>query len=135
MLYKEHIGPYYKISAVITEIETWATKNNILCSKTFGQFFDKPDSADEDRLRSHAGCLLSQEVRDLRKDFKVKKTEPQLYLSATFTGSPAIGPYVVYPKMQEWMKEHRRVIVGPVIETYQSVGSKSLTTNYYFPIE
>lgn len=58
LLFKQHIGPYHQILPVLQEAENWAASHGLHCAQTFGEYLDDPHEIDEDRLRSHAGCLL-----------------------------------------------------------------------------
>ena len=101
ILYKKHIGPYHKINEVILSIEQWAQKHNLPCSQSFGEYLDKPGEVDEDRLRSHGGCLTPKTDVPLPEGFFQRTLEANKYISAEFSGSPAIGPFVVYPQTRE----------------------------------
>lgn len=134
IVYKEHFGAYHKISPVIIEVETWATQNNISCSKTFGEYLDDPHTTEQDRMRSHGGCIVDGPIADLPEKFKYRLVKSHKILKAEFTGAPSIGPFVVYPEVDEWMLENSASIKGPVFEIYNIQGDKSALTEYIFPI-
>ena len=134
-IYKKHYGAYHKISPVINSVETWALKNDIECTTSFGAYLDDPKSTDEDRLRSEGGCITSNliEPTKLPIDFAQKKVDSKKYVVANFEGSPAIGPFVVYPKVFEWAEKNRVQLVSPTIESYKINKDKVFTT-YLFNI-
>lgn len=134
VIYKMHSGPYHKILGTIETVENWATANNIPCRKTFGEYLDDPHSADESRLRSNGGCVVSQPAANLPEGFEQRFIEPAKYLKATFEGAPSIGPFKVYPKAEQWAKENRLTFAGPIIEIYTILGPKTVVTEYLFPL-
>ena len=136
ILYKKHFGPYHKISPVIEQVEAWAVKNDIQCFTSFGLYIDDPKETDADRLRSEGGCVINAPVpkEKLPLDFEQKIIPAKKYIVATFTGSPAIGPFVAYPKASEWAIENRLKLLSPTIETYQ-IKNKQVVTTYLFNYE
>jgi effector-binding domain-containing protein len=144
MLYKEHRGAYHKTAPVIGEVETWAKAHQLDCHQTFGQYFDHPELVEESRLRSYAGCVVtaSQEsfLSLLEKnppppDYKNQSVEKRKYVKAIFSGSPAIGPWKVYSKAEQYMREGRLVPDGAVIEIYEIQSPEAMTTTYLFPVK
>lgn len=134
LLYKQHMGPYHKILSVIQEAEKWTREHNLPCSKTFGEFLDNPETMDEDRLRSHAGCVLSTPLDTPPPEFIYQVRPERTYAIARFSGSPAIGPLTVYPKLKEFMEERRVKSSAPVIEMY-TVNGNEVTTEYLFAVD
>lgn len=137
LISKPHIGAYHKINPVITEVETWATKNNIPCLRTFGEYIDNPREKDEDRLRSQGGCILSHPLdpAQVPDGFTYRVAAPTPVLLATFDGAPSIGPFKVYPAVEEYMNNHKLQASGPVIEIYEIKSANEAVTRYYFPIK
>ncbi|MCB0415950.1 MAG: GyrI-like domain-containing protein [Bdellovibrionales bacterium] len=135
-LYKQHIGAYHEILEVIEDVEKWAKKHNLDCSKTFGQYLDNPDTTDTDRLRSYGGCVFDHMQIPNNEDYKYKYEHPRKYLHAVFEGSPAVGPISVYPKAAEWISKNKAKMDGAVIEVYTvKNGGSGMLTEYYFPIK
>ncbi len=134
MLFKEHIGPYHEIGSTIQAVEQFARSANLLCATTFGEFLDDPESMDQDRLRSHAGCLLSAAPSTAIDGFKFEERSARMYAVGQFSGSPAIGPFKVYPKVKKFLGEKRAQNPKPVIETYL-VNGTSVHTEYLFPFD
>jgi len=133
LLYVEHKGPYHQIEGSIERVEKWAKENGIACPKTFGEFLDDPSVVDPDRLRSNAGCVLHQTVTP--SDGLLFRTQPSLlFVTAEFSGSPAIGPWKVYPKMTEYAETHRLVRASNVFEVYTLLGDGKMSTRYLWPI-
>lgn len=135
MLYKDHLGAYHMIGPIITDVETWARENKIECAKTFGEYIDDPAAIDQDRLRSHGGCLIpgplaSPPTAPMKFELRPEKT----YVIARFSGSPSIGPFKVYPKAHKFIEEKRLRVSVPVIETYDVRGG-NVTTEFLFEIE
>jgi effector-binding domain-containing protein len=135
LLYKEHVGSYYKINEKIQAVEAWAQQNQIPCALTFGEYIDDPASVEEERLRSHGGCIVESEPANKPADFSYKEIPERKVIKATFEGSPAIGPYKVYNKVQSFRLENRLIEDGPVIETYEVHADQKMTTRYLFPIK
>lgn len=137
LIFKKHTGPYHKINTVIAEVEKWAIDNNVPCSETFGEYLDKPGTIADDRLRSNGGCLARQaysKEHSLPEGYGHKTIPAQNYLKALFTGSPSIGPFIVYPAIEKWMDKKSLKVNGPVIEIYKVTGKDSMDTTYLFPI-
>ena len=134
-----HLGPYYKINAVIQDVESWAQRMQISCPFTFGLYLDNPHIADENRLRSEGGCISKQpypvEVHQqvLNSHYFTRKLEQKKYLKFSFSGSPAISPFKVYPAANDWFNETGYPRGTAVLEIYKMNGNK-MTTEYYFPI-
>jgi AraC family transcriptional regulator len=140
---KKHVGAYHKIGPVIFEVEAWAKANNLPCNRTYGEYLDDPRTKDEDRLQSIGGCVLgnvgdpnselSDEVKKtLPPDFIVSTVEAGPRVIAVFKGAPSIGPFKVYPAVEDYMAEHKLKISGPVIEIYEILGERKARTEYQF---
>lgn len=154
LLFKDHVGPYHKITPLIEEIETWAKQQNIPCLQTFGRFNDDPDLVEEERLRSEAGCVLSDmagsaagltlpdaesnsvgvEIKQFPNGYKLEKLEARNYLVATFEGAPSIGPIKVYPMARDHALGLGKLIGNPIIEIYTIKAGNEMTTQYLFPL-
>jgi effector-binding domain-containing protein len=135
MVYKEHIGPYHKIVPLIEEVEKWAKSKGESCVKSFGEFLDDPKSVEQERLRSHAGCIISKTIQGLPEGYQFKELPKQLFLYGVFDGSPAIGPYKVYMKAAKYMEEKGYTPNGSVTEVYEILPNNKMTTEYYFKIK
>jgi DNA gyrase inhibitor GyrI len=134
LLYSNHTGAYHYINATIEKVEAWARLNGVFCRQTFGEFLDDPQSVDEDRLRSHAGCVLDRPIGSLpHEPFIYEERKPGRYAVAAFTGSPAIGPFKVYPKVRKFLNEKRLRSSAPVVEIY-TINGDSVRTEYLFPL-
>lgn len=134
MLYKEHTGPYHEIGPSISAVESWAREHKVNCAKTFGEYLDDPEAVDQDRLRSHGGCLLDSRISAAPDEFHFEERGERNYVVAHFTGSPAIGPMKVYPKVREYISHERLKSSAAVIEIYLIHGSQ-VDTEYLFPLE
>jgi AraC family transcriptional regulator len=141
LLYKAHTGPYHEIVPVLNEIEQWARGRSISCNRTFGEFLDDPKAVDQDRLRSHAGCLLdsslSQQAQNqdqLPAGYTYEERPARKYVVARFGGSPAIGPFKVYPKVKEFIEANRLQTNDTAVEIYK-INGKKVETEYLFSLE
>lgn len=133
LLFKPHMGAYHQIGETFKEVEAYALKHKIDCSKTFGEYLDDPSSVDQDRLRSNIGCYISAPPTEaVEAPFKYETRPARTYMVARFKGSPSIGPMKVYPKMREVFETARIKSDGAVIEVYLVDGSE-MTTEYLFP--
>lgn len=133
-LFKNHLGAYHKIVGVIQDVEKWAAERNLSCPQTFGEYLDDPQGVDEDRLRSHGGCILKARLDSPPPDMQTQSRPERLYAVGRFEGSPAIGPLKVYPKIRQFLIEHRLTSASPVIEIY-TVNGSGMTTEYLFAID
>ena len=138
LLGSQHVGAYHKINTVINEVESWAQNNRVACPYTYGHYFDDPKIADENRLRSEGGCLSKNPIYEKFKESKAKISAHQLplqkYLKFSFSGSPAISPFKVYPAAEKWFEQTKYKRGKAVLEVYEVFGNK-MTTHYYFPVE
>ena len=134
LLYKQHVGPYHTIVKKNEEVEKWAGEHNLRCPQTFGEYLDDPQAVDEDRLRAHGGCVMPNELSSIPPDFQQQIRPERLYAVARFSGSPAIGPFKVYPKLRRFMEDQRLKSSSPVIEIYTVNGSQ-VSTEYLFAID
>jgi hypothetical protein len=134
LLFKQHTGAYHKIGPVIHEAEVWAASHGIACPSTFGEYLDNPQAVDEDRLRSRGGCVLSAPLANVPPEFLYQQRGERTYAVGRFEGSPAIAPYKVYPKVEEYLKRAGLKSSAPVIEIYTINGS-GMTTEYLFAVD
>lgn len=133
LLYKDHLGPYFQISIVIDQVEKAAIASGLPCKTSFGEFLDDPKKTDQDRLRSRAGCVLSSLPAKTPEGLKLETKPAQKYLVGEFDGSPAIGPYKVYPKAKEYFIQRRWTPYPENMEFY-TVDGEMVHTEYLFPI-
>ncbi len=136
LVLKNHRGAYHKINAVIVEVEEWAKKNSIACPRTFGEYLDDPRQVAEERLNSQAGCIIESALdpKSLPQGFELKITKPTVYIHAVFTGSPAIGPWRVYPKLKEFAETTKLRTATSTIEIYTVLPDGDMKTDYLVPV-
>jgi len=145
ILYKDYMGPYYKIVSTIEEVETFSKSKGLKCRLSFGEYFDNPDIVEEGRLRARGGCVMDPLVpeeavqlekikSELPKDFKIDTLPATRAVVALFTGAPGIGPLKVYPKAEKFIKEQNLTKKGSVIEIYEIFDQKSMQTTYLWPV-
>lgn len=135
LVYLDHVGPYHKIAPVIAQVESWMKEHKYDCSLSFGQYLDNPREEEEARLKSRGGCLVKDVPKDLPADYKVLTLPAQKYVTASFDGSPGIGPIKVYPKVNKYIIEKGLNQDGPVMEIYDihATNEKNdMTTTYLF---
>jgi hypothetical protein len=138
ILYKERLGPYEKTAEAIDQVEKLARRKGLDCRRTFGEYLDRPGEVDEDRLRSRAGCVSDKPfpatadvgIADLKSDV----IPAGHFVTAFFSGSPAIGPWKVYRKVQQYIFTNRLVETGETIEIY-SLQDDAISTQYLFPLK
>lgn len=128
-----HEGAYHKILPTIQKVEAWAKEHDIPCEKTFGEYIDDPREVDEVRLRSFGGCVVAQVPTNLQAPMQVREfSEPRVVL-ARFFGSPSIGPFKVYPKVEQWLQQNNWQTKGATLEIYIP-NETQFMTEFYFPI-
>ena len=137
LVYKEHLGPYHKIPPVIESVEKAMDQIGNKCPFAFGRYLDDPEKVDHDRLRSHGGCAFASPLSHPvdASQFKEQSLSKQEYVIATFNGSPSVGPFKVYPKVDEWFKKYGYKQKGPVVELYQTLEDGTVLTKYLFKYE
>jgi AraC family transcriptional regulator len=134
LIYKDHIGAYHKINAVISEVEKWLQDQGQKCDPSFGEYLDNPKITEEARLRSHGGCVVQKIPRGLPAGFQAREVSRRQFVMATFTGSPAIGPMRVYPKIEKLVLERNLRVDGPMLELYHIVEDQGMETRYLQPV-
>lgn len=132
LLYKQHMGPYHQINGVIQEVESWARSQQIACSRTFGEFLDNPHQVEQARLRANAGCIIDAPVTSVPDGFLYRELSAQNAVVAHFSGSPAIGPWKVYPQAFKYIRQHRLIYAGENFEIYKIISPKKMETTYMF---
>ena len=136
LLYKTHTGAYHEIGPTIQAVEAFASAHGMSCSVTFGEYLDDPGSVDQDRLRGRGGCVLDAPLANNsfdKGDIQYELRDSRSYLVGHFSGSPAIGPFKVYPKMKQFLKKHDLVATESTIEVYHINGSH-VATEYLFAL-
>ncbi|NQZ02713.1 MAG: GyrI-like domain-containing protein [Bdellovibrionales bacterium] len=137
LIAQTHIGPYHKIGSVLQSMEKQAKQLGLDCSRTFGKFLDAPQTTDEDRLRSLVGCALDTEpdaavVEKMKAELKEQPSARYVY--GKFQGSPAIGPFVVYPKLKEEAANQRLALGTWALELYYLSRTGEIATEYLLPV-
>lgn len=135
VLAKEHFGPYHEVVPKIEAVETWVKGKAADCTRSFGQYFDDPQTTESARLKSRGGCIMVAKIEVIPDDFKYDEIPEQNYVKAIFEGAPGIGPMKVYPKVEKYVREHGLKPKPGVLEIYVIHGQTAMTTTYYFPVE
>lgn len=133
LLFEDHRGSYFKIAELIDRVERDVKSKNLDCGKTFGEYFDNPSEVDEDRLRSRAGCL-NENPYPATPPYQSAELPAQKFVVAHFNGSPAIGPWKVYPKAKAYIEQHHLNRRGESLEIYSRSG-ESISTEYLFGLD
>lgn len=133
---RAHRGAYHQINSVIVQVEEWAKANSIGCQQTFGEYLDNPQQVEEARLKSIGGCVLEEplKISALPDGLSIGSFPAGQYVHATFTGSPAIGPWKVYPKLMEYVAQRGLKTSSRSIELYKINADGKMTTEYLFLI-
>ncbi|MEK6554709.1 MAG: AraC family transcriptional regulator, partial [Bdellovibrionota bacterium] len=98
-------------------------------------YIDDPRTKDEDRLKSFGGCVLTSKLPAdlaLPEGFKASERPAGPSIYAEFKGAPSIGPFKVYPAVEEYMTAHKYKTTGSVYEIYEIHNESTATTHYYF---
>lgn len=140
---KKHVGAYHQIVPLIQEVEAWFKSNSLDCRLSFGEYFDNPNTVEEGRLNSIGGCVIS--AKDLTKleewksklpeGYFIKDVPAQRFVVASFEGSPGVGPFKVYPKVQNFALANQILLQGPNFEIYEIFEKNKMNTTYLFYIK
>jgi AraC family transcriptional regulator len=133
-VYQDFVGPYHKTQTAIQLVEDWAKKNGETCELSFGQYLDNPEIIEEIRLRSRGGCIVQNSPSSLPENFKVLSLPSQKFVVAEFSGSAALGPQKIYPKVDEYFAQARLNKGDYVLEIYKLISEREMSTTYLFPI-
>lgn len=131
VVYLGHKGPYHRIRGTIKQVERMLNERGIPAVEGFGEYFDDPHTVKSEDLRSNGGIVITDTV-SVPEPFKTKVIGRREYASVSFTGSPAIGPFMVYPKFSQWMKDKGAVPDGPALELYRKEKG-NMTIRYLMP--
>lgn len=134
----ENIGPYHKVVASMEKVEAWARENGYGCELSFGRYIDDPDVVEPERLRSQVGCVFAtapQPANPLPEGFSAGVIPSGKYVVGLFRGSPALGPYKVYGKAADVMREQNLTQIGPITEIYRVISPTEVETQYLFPVK
>lgn len=139
LLGKQHVGPYYKIVPKLQEVEAFAKEHNFECKKSFGLYYDNPETVEEARLKSLGGCLMNADEQvkadSLPEGYRVETFPEGDFVIAEFDGSPGIGPFKAYPKAQEYIQQKKYGTESwGILEIYEIFGVKQMKTSYYFRV-
>ena len=146
---KSHLGAYYKIAPIITEVESKFKSVQLDCTQTFGYYLDDPEKVEEDRQRSIGGCVWEiqdstptaagekkakpiPEIKDLQTESVLLQANS--YLVGRFYGAPSIGPMKVYPAAKDFFREKGWSFPSKVLEIYRLEPDQGVLTEYYFTI-
>ncbi|MEZ4873488.1 MAG: GyrI-like domain-containing protein [Bdellovibrionales bacterium] len=134
VVYKKIVGPYYKVGEAFPEVENSARSFGLACKKTFGLYLDDPEVVDEDRLRAHIGCLISESEVPKKGDggLILDTLGPGKALVITFDGSPASGPFKVYPLAKDWFLKNSKPMFKSILEVYVTKEDGSFLTGFIF---
>ncbi len=134
---RQHFGAYHKIVPIMEEVEVWVKKNGDPCRFTFGEFLDDPEQVEEDRLKSHTGCVVEKDLATtpLPEGYSIRVLPRRWFVKATFDGAPSIGPMKVYPKAQRFIQEQNLTLDGPIVEMYEIRADHQVRTRYFFPVK
>lgn len=134
LVYLSERGPYHKIATVVMEVEDAFLEEGHSCPKTFGRFFDNPDTTDSDRLRSEGGCLFTEEPPFVPEGYDYTVLEERNYLVAEFSGAPSVGPLKVYPEAKKRLHERGKTEEAPHLEIYTLTPGEGVHTTYLFEL-
>ena len=134
MVYVEHTGPYQKIGEKFDQVAKYLDENKIKYTQGIGEYLNSPQEVKQEDLKSNAGFIVDKPVKNLKEPFKFKTFEKKLYLTTSFKGSPAIGPFLVYPKSTAWMTQNNYELNGSCCELYKDKNGNNMTTEYLFGV-
>jgi AraC family transcriptional regulator len=134
IIFIPHFGSYHSIVPKIQEIESWALANSVDCRMSFGEYFDNPEQVEQERLKSRGGCIVEKIPAKKPERFETGTLKGGHFFTATYKGSPAIGPFKVYPLVLGLIANSKYKMQGwNVVEVYEVHPDQSVTTNYFFP--
>jgi DNA gyrase inhibitor GyrI len=135
LVYTSQRGPYNKISDTIVKAEKAFEELGYECPRTFGRYYDNPETTDSDRLRAEAGCLFDAEPPAVPEGFETKTLPKANYLVAEFHGAPSIGPLKVYPEAKKRLSASGKNLddLSPM-EIYELTPGHGVTTTYLFEL-
>jgi DNA gyrase inhibitor GyrI len=132
VVYEDHVGPYPLVAQVIKDVTKILDDANVKHGDGIAQYYDDPKTVPADKLRSIGGVIVDGMIQ-VDSPLAVRMIEYNHYVVAAFKGLPIVGPMVVYPKMEQWMKANNKTLNGPIIEVYKGGFLKTEIT-YMFPI-
>lgn len=133
MVYVEHKGSYSGVMADFEKVYNYLDANKIAHFDGIGEYLDNPAKVKTTDLRSNVGYIVDKTCKDSGV-YKFKNIPNQLFASAVFNGSPAVGPMKAYPAMNKWIKDNDYEATGLCLEIY-TMKDKKISTQYLMAIK
>lgn len=135
LVYEDHKGDYKGTAKIQDRIyHSLLNEHKIETKRGFGIYYDNPKTVPTSELRSIAGCILESSDLDkieyLRQNnFKIRDlpATDYVYTEFPYTSSLSIlgGIFVVYPKLEEYIKE-KKLPNNEIMEIYDVPNKKIL---------
>lgn len=144
LIYETRTGDYKASGAIMGQVRTTlAEKFNLKCPRTFGLYYDSPESTETVNLRSIAGCIMDRddeyknvsELKDKGISFGIAELPQTESITTDFpfkgTLSIVFGVMRVYPKLKAYIQDNH-IAPKPIMELYDPVNEK---ITYMLPLD
>ncbi len=141
VVYIENKGPYHEISGALDRVAAAIKPLNEECKKSFAIFLEDPGQMEQDRLRSHVGCILKMvhntetQIEGLDPELQWRVIDERLYAKGVFKGSPSLGALKIYPALDDHILKKAYKKDGPIMEIYNIISEKEVTTTSLMPVK
>jgi DNA gyrase inhibitor GyrI len=146
LVYEARTGDYKAAGSVMGKVRMEMTeKFNLECPRTFGLYYDNPETVETVKLRSIAGCIIERdgsgkspgvsELKEKGVSFGVAELAQTDSIATDFpfkgTLSIVFGVMRVYPKLKEYIQSNR-IAPKPIMELYDLTNEK---ITYMVPLD
>ncbi len=136
LVYETRTGDYKASGAIMGQVRaTLAEKFSLQCPRTFGLYYDNPETVETVNLRSIAGCIMDSdaedksisELKDMGISFGIAELSQTESITTDFpfkgTLSIVFGVMRVYPKLKAYIRDNH-IAPKPIMELYDPANEK-----------
>ena len=125
-------APYREILDYANRALLPLVKSNPGITGLAGLYFDNPELIVADSLRAFVG-VICQDSSLAPPGMTLKLVTAQPAITTSFSGSPIIGRFKIYPAAERWFQANGDTAAEPILEIYYG-NQKEKRVIYYFPI-
>ncbi len=125
-------APYREILDYANHTLLPLVKSNPGITGLAGLYFDNPKLVVADSLRAFVG-VICQDSSFAPTDLTLEWVTAQAAITSSFSGSPIIGRFKIYPVAERWFQANGDSAAEPILEIYYG-NQKEGRVIYYFPV-
>ncbi len=134
IIFKKYQGAYQNAGPLFEQVEKLLAEKKIICSQTFGRYYDNPNEIEPERTRADIGCIFNEKIiLPLSTELQTETVLSYTALAGKFEGAPWLTAFKVYKALKK--ESYQRNIMlddaAPVFETYEKIENGFRTTVYF----